>query len=360
VKLFSRSSAAKALSLAAVSALVLSGCAAAPDAEPTVTAEPIDFLACAVSDEGSWNDKSFNEAVYDGLKRAEAELGVEIKAAESNTGDDYEPNLQVMVDAACDVTFGVGFLLVDPINKIAAANPGTNLAIVDGWSEGNDNLKPIYYAMNESSFLAGYLAAEYSTSKIIGTYGGAQIPSVTDFMSGYYFGAMQWAKDTGESVEVIGWDPATEKGDFTGNFAPNSPESKTISLAQLNAGADVIFPVGGDQFSAVATAIEEVNPAAVMVGVDKDIALTNDAVKKYVLTSAEKRMANAVFDIIADMVAGGSFVGGDAGAYLGNLANGGTGISPLYDFDSKISQAVKDRIAELEAGIIDGSINPLG
>jgi basic membrane protein A len=358
VKLFSRSSATKALSLAAVSALVLSGCATAPEPEPT--AEPIDFLACAVSDEGSWNDKSFNEAVYDGLKRAESELGVEIKAAESNTGDDYEPNLQVMVDAACDVTFGVGFLLVDPINKIAAANPTANMAIVDGWSEGNDNLKPIYYAMNESSFLAGYLAAEYSTSKIIGTYGGLQIPSVTDFMTGYYFGAMQWAEDNDATVKIIGWDPTTEKGDFAGGFAPNSPESKTIALSQLNAGADVIFPVGGDQFSAVATAIDEVNSDAVMIGVDKDIALTNDAVKKYVLTSAEKRMANAVFDIIKDMVGGGSFVGGDAGAYLGNLANGGTGISPLYDFDSKISQAAKDRIAELEAGIIAGTVKPLG
>ena len=360
MKLFSRSSAAKALSLAAISALVLSGCAAAPEETPTATEEPISFLACAVSDEGSWNDKSFNEAVYDGLKRAEAELGVQIKAAESNTADDFEPNLQVMVDAACDVTFGVGFNLVAAINKLAAANPSVNMAIVDGWSEGNSNLKPIYYSMNESSFLAGYVAAEYSTSKVIGTYGGIQIPSVTDFMSGYYYGAQQWAKDNGTEVRVVGWDPATEQGDFTGNFAPNSPESKTISLAQLNAGADVIFPVGGDQFSAVATAIEEVNPAAVMVGVDKDIALTNDAVSKYVLTSAEKRMANAVYDIIAVMVAGGSFVGGDEGAYLGNLANGGTGISPFYDFDSKISQAVKDRIAELEAGIIDGSVNPLG
>ena len=360
MKLFSRSSAAKALSLAAVSALVLSGCAAAPQEEPSAEPDTVDFLACAVSDEGSWNDKSFNEAVLDGLTRAETELGVQIKEAESTSGDDYEPNLQVMVDAGCDVTFGVGFLLVDPINKIAEANPTVNMAIVDGWSNGATNLKPIYYSMNQSSFLAGYLAAEYSTSKVIGTYGGAQIPSVTDFMTGYYYGAMQWAADTGESIEVVGWDPTAEQGDFTGDFVPNSPTSKTIALSQLNAGADVIFPVGGDQFSAVKEAIDEVNPDAVMVGVDKDIALTNDAVSGYVLTSAEKRMANAVYDIIAEMVAGGSFVGGDAGAYVGTLANGGTGISPLYDFDSKISQEVKDRLAELEAGIIDGSISPIG
>jgi basic membrane protein A len=361
VKLFSRSSAVKALSLAGISVLVLSGCAAAPtdEASPSASVAPVDFLACAVSDEGSWNDKSFNEAVYDGLKRAEAELGVQIKAAESNTADDFEPNLQIMVDAACDITFGVGFNLVAPINKIAAANPMVNMAIVDGWSEGNANLKPIYYAMNQSSYLAGYLAAEYSTSKVIGTYGGMQIPTVTDFMSGYYYGAQQWAKDNGKDVKVIGWNPKSEKGDFAGNFAPNSPESKAIALTQLNAGADVIFPVGGDQFSAVATAIEEVNPDAVMVGVDKDIALTNDAVAKYVLTSAEKRMANATYDIIAELVAGGAFVGGDEGSYLGNLANGGTGLSPLYDFDAKISDAAKARLAELEAGIISGEIDPL-
>ena len=360
MKLISRSSAAKALSLAAVSALVLSGCAAAPEEDATVEPGSVDFLACAVSDEGSWDDKSFNEAVLDGLERAKSELGITIKDAESTGGDDYEPNLQIMVDAQCDVTFGVGFLLVDPINKIAEANPDANMAIVDGWSNGATNLKPIYYSMNESSFLAGYLAAEYSTTKVIGTYGGAQIPSVTDFMTGYYFGAMQWAEDTGKDIKVVGWDPATETGDFTGDFVPNSPTSKTIALSQLNQDADVIFPVGGDQFSAVKEAIDEVNPDAVMIGVDKDIQLTNEAVDGYVLTSAEKRMANAVFDIIDAMVKGEAFVGGDEGSYLGNLANGGTGISPLYDFDSKISQEVKDRLAELEAGIIAGTISPLG
>ncbi len=359
MKLFSRSSAAKALTLAAVSALVLSGCAAAPEEEAT-DAAAVDFLACAVSDEGKWDDKSFNEAVLDGLTRAKSELDVSIKEAESQSGDDYEPNLQIMVDSSCDVTFGVGFLLVDPINKIAEANPDVNMAIVDGWSNGATNLKPIYYAMNESSFLAGYLAAAYSTTKVIGTYGGVQIPTVTDFMTGYYYGAMQWAEDTGESIKVVGWNPTTEKGDFTGDFVPNSPTSKTIALGQLNLDADVIFPVGGDQFSAVKEAIDEVNPDAVMVGVDKDIQLTNAAVDGYVLTSAEKRMANAVFDIISAMVKGEAFVGGDAGAYLGNLKNGGTGISPLYGFDSEISQEVKDRLAELEAGIIDGSISPLG
>ena len=358
MNLFSRSSATKALSLAAVSALVLSGCATAP--EPAPTAEPISFLACAVSDEDTFNDKSFNESAIIALEQAEAELGVQIKTAESRSPADYEPNLQVMVDEGCDIIFGVGYNLVADINKVAAANPDNKFGIIDGWSEGNENLKPYGYKTEEASFLAGYAAAAYSTTKVIGTYGGDKIPSVTVFMDGYVKGAQLWAEENDTPVKVIGWDIDAQEGAFTGNFDANSPESKTISLAQLNDGADVLFPVGGNQFSAVATAIEESGVDAVMIGVDLDIAANNADLAKYVLTSVEKRMSMNMFDTIKAMVEAQPFVGGDAGSYVGTLENGGIRISPFYDFDSKLLQATKDRLAQLQAGIIDGSIKPLG
>jgi basic membrane protein A len=93
-----------------------------------------------------------------------------------------------------------------------------------------------------------------------------------------------------------------------------------------------------------------------MIGVDKDIALTSPEYAPLVLTSAEKRMTNAVYDILAELSAGGAFSGD---AYVGTLANGGTGLSPLYEFESKVSDEVKARLAELEAGIISGEIDPL-
>ena len=356
-------SASAAFALLGASALVLSGCAAAPEAEPTATetsaaaeAPTVDYLACAVSDEGSWNDKSFNESVYDGLVKAETELGVQIAEAESNSAEDFAPNLQAMVDQGCDITFAVGFNLVADVNAAAAANADVNFVTIDGWSEGNANLKPVTYAMNQSSYLAGYVAAAYSTTKVIGTYGGLQIPAVTDFMDGFYFGAMAYANETGTAVTVVGWDPAAQTGDFIGDFTPNSGTSKAIAAAQVNAGADVIFPVGGDQFGAVSEAIKEAGVAGVMIGVDKDVALTSPEYAEFVLTSAEKRMTNAVYDIIAELSAGGAFNGE---AYVGTLANGGTGLSPFYEIDSKISDEVKARLAELEAGIIAGEINPL-
>ncbi len=333
----------KTLSIAAVSALAFTGCA---PATPSV-----DYKACAVSDEGSWNDKSFNESVYDGLTKAKDELGVEIADAESNSAEDFGPNLQAMVDAACDVTFAVGFNLVAAVNEAAKANPEMHFVTIDGWSEGNANLKPVGYAMEQSSYLAGYAAAAYSTTKVIGTYGGMQIDAVTAFMDGFYYGAKAYEKETGTAVTVLGWDPVAKAGDFMGDFAPNSGVSKTIAATQIEAGADVIFPVGGDQFSAVATAIEEVNPDAVMVGVDKNIAVTSPEYADMVLTSVEKRMTAATFDIIKELSGGAEFSGD---AYVGTLENDGTGLSD----SSLISDELWTKLDELKAGIIDGSIDP--
>jgi basic membrane protein A len=354
VKLISRSSAAKALSLAAVSALVLSGCAAAPE---ETTAEPIDFLACAVSDEGNWNDKSFNEAVYTGLLQAEAELGVQVNALESATPEDFEPNLQASVDAGCDIIIGVGFALGDAITKISSENPELNFALVDSGSEST-NVKPLLFETAEAAFLAGYAAADLSTTKTIGTYGGLPFPSVTDFMTGYYYGAMKWGEDNGQEVTVLGWDPMSpDTGSFMGGFAPNSPESLAIAKTQITGGADVVLPVGGNQFTAVQSAIDELNPDAAMLGVDVDIAAQNPDLAKYILTSIEKRMAIATFDVIKGLVDGAAF---DATPYVGTLANKGVAISAFTDFSSKVSSGLADKLAELEAGIIDGTYKPKG
>jgi basic membrane protein A len=337
----------------AASALVLTGCAAAPESDPTVT--PVDFKACAVSDEGSWNDKSFNESVYNGLKQAKVELGVQTADAESATAEAFAPNLQTMIDANCDITIAVGFNLVAAVNEAAKANPTVNFVTVDGWSEGNANLKPINYKMNESSYLAGYLAAAYSTTKVVGTYGGMKIDAVTDFMNGFYYGAKKYEAETGTAVKVLGWDPAKKAGDFIGDFAPNSAVSKTIAAGQIKNGADVIMPVAGEQLGALSEAIKESTKNVVMIGVDSDRALNSPEYAPLLLTSVEKRMTKAVFEIIKDLAAGNAFTGD---AYMGTLANDGTGLAPFHEFEGKVSADVVSKLDELKAGIIDGSIDP--
>ena len=332
------------VAMAAASLLVLSGCAS-----PKPGA---GYIECGVSDEGSWTDKSFNESVMDGMMKAKDEFGVELKSAESNSSEDFAPNLQSMIDAKCDVIIAVGFNLVDAVNAAAEANPDKNFVTIDGWSNGATNLKPVGYNMAESSYLAGYAAASYSTSKVVGVYGGVQIGAVTAFMDGFYYGAKAYEKETGTPVTVVGWNAKTQKGDFIGGFAPNAAAGKAIAAGQLAQGADVLLPVGGDQFGALSEAISEAGVDAKMIGVDKNWSLL-DQYKGKMLTSIEKRMTQAVYDIVKAAAVDKTPFTGDA--YTGTLANDGTALSET-EF---ITGDLKTKLDELKAGIIDGSINPL-
>ena len=352
MKLISRSSAAKALSLAAVSALVLSGCTSAADDNGAG-----EFLACAVSDEGKWLDKSFNEAVYNAMQQAKTELKVSIQTLESKTPEAFEPNLNSLVEAGCDIIVANGFKIAEALAKVSSENPEVSFALVDGQVEDSTNVKPLFFETAESSFLAGYAAADFSTSKVIGTYGGIPIPPVTDFMTGYYYGAMQWGKDNSQTVQVLGWDPVTETGSFMGDFTANSDVSRNIALTQLNSKADVILPVAGNQFTAVTTAIDEVNKDAVMLGVDLDVAGNNADLAPYILTSIEKRMTVAVFGLIKSLVDGAAF---DVTPYSGTLDNAGTAISPFRDFEADLSADIAARLEELQTGIKDGTYKPKG
>ena len=332
------------VAMAAASLLVLSGCASPK--------QGAGYIECGVSDEGSWTDKSFNESVMDGLMKAKDEFGVELKSAESNSAEEYTPNLDSMIAAKCDVIIAVGFGLVDPVNAAAKANPDLHFVTIDGWSTGNANLKPVNYKVQESSYLAGYAAASYSTTKVVGVYGGKQFDTVTGFMDGFYYGAKAYEKETGTTVTVLGWNPKTKTGDFIDGFAPNAPAGKTIAAGQIAAGADVLMPVGGDQFGALSEAISEAGVDAKMVGVDKNWSLL-DQYKGKMLTSIEKRMTQAVYDIVKSAAVDKVAFSGDP--YMGTLANNGTAIS-----DSEfITGDLKTKLDELKAGIIDGSIDPL-
>ena len=174
-------------------------------------------------------------------------------------------------------------------------------------------------------------------------------------MTGYYNGAKYYEMETGTPVTVVGWDPAAATGDFVGDFA-NTGVAKTISQGQLALGADVIFPVAGGLFTATAEAIREGGTNAVLLGVDKDIAVTQPELADITLTSVEKRMTQAVYDVIADLAGGGTF---NTDAYVGTLENDGTALSAFGEFDSKVSDEIKAALETITAGIIDGSIDPL-
>ncbi|MGD6978417.1 MULTISPECIES: BMP family lipoprotein [Citricoccus] len=352
-----------------ISGLLLAGCGAAPEEEApgagsetgtesastsAVGTENSDYTGCIVSDQGGFDDRSFNQSSYEGLKSAEEDFGIKVREAESTSPTDFTPNVNSMLQAGCDTIIGVGFLLGDTIKPIAAANEDTHFVGVDVTDpEFPDNVQRIIYDTAQGAFLAGYLSAGVSETGKVATYGGAEIPTVTIFMDGFAAGVEYYNEQKDADVQVLGWNREAKTGSFTGDFE-NQAAGKTNTTNFINEGADIIMPVAGPVGLGTLDAVTEANAAgkdAKVVWVDSDGYLTTEQ-GEVILTSVMKLMGEAVHDVIeADLA--GEF---SSEPYVGTLENGGVALAPFHDLDAAVSDELKTELEEIKAGIIDGSI----
>lgn len=340
------------------------GDAAAEETEETETdgdeaeedapeAEGVDFTACMVSDEGGFDDASFNESGFNGLKMAEEELGIEIRTAESSDPSDYEANVDAQVQASCDLIVGVGFALQDAIGASAEANPDIYYALVDEqFEEPIDNARPLVFNTQEASFLAGYLAAGMSETGTVATYGGQLFPSVTIFMDGYVDGVAHYNEAKGADVKALGWDKEKQDGSATGDFS-NVENGYNTTQQFISQGADIIMPVAGPVGSGtLKAAAEEDDISAIWVDADGYLQDANEENKDLILTSVVKEIALSVFDTIEAAV-NGEF---SADPYVGTLENDGVSLAPFHDFEDDVSDELKSELDELEEQIISGEL----
>ncbi|WP_198396890.1 BMP family lipoprotein [Brevibacterium antiquum] len=341
-----------AVSIAAASALVLSACGSGDSGDSKAE----DFLGCMVSDSGGWDDQSFNQSGKEGLENAVKNLGIEEKDAESQGDADFKPNVDNMVQAGCNLTFGVGFLLEDAIQEAAEANTDLNFALIDSTfsdADGNpvtiDNAKPVVFNTAEAAYLAGYVAAASSESGKVGTFGGIQIPSVTIFMDGFADGVKKFNEENKKDVKLLGWNKEKQDGSFSGDFE-NQGQGQALTKQLISQGADVVMPVAGPVGLGAAAAAKEAKDVK-LIWVDSD-GYESTEYGDIILTSVVKQIANAVEDTVAEAQKD-KF---SSEPYVGTLENEGVGLAPYHDFEDKVPEDVKKKVEELKKQIIDGSL----
>ncbi len=342
----------------------LAACGNAPDENKPGSGgtKASDFLPCIVSDAGGFDDKSFNQLSYEGVKQAADELGIEFKSVESNSENDFAPNLESLVSEGCDTIVTVGFALAAATKDSAKANPNIKYVLIDDAADGGDdgqtfdgkadqpNIKPLLYDTAEAAFMAGYVAADYSKSGVVGTYGGQPYPTVTIFMDGFKQGVDYYDKQKGKKVKIVGWNG--KDGAFTGGFEANNKATETAKQL-LDQGADVVLPVGGPIYQGALTAIADSGKDVALIGVDADFFETDPKTQQVVLTSILKNMKKSTYEAIMAASKDGSF---DFAPYLGTLENDGVGLAPFHNFESKVNPDMQGELDKIKAGIIDGSI----
>lgn len=232
------------VSVLAIAGVALAACGDAPDEEGGGGSG--DYQACMVTDVGGIDDRSFNASAWAGLQNAAAASDqlADPENTSSSAEGDYVPNLTGYVEEDCDFILAVGGLMAQATTEVATANPDQQFGIVDGKLPDNPNVYPMQFDTAQAAFLAGYLAAGYSTTGVVATYGGLNIAPVTIFMDGFVDGVAHYNEVNGTEVTALGWNKETQEGAFTEDFQ-DQEAGRALSDNFVSQNADVIMPVAG-------------------------------------------------------------------------------------------------------------------
>ena len=315
-------------------------------------------LGCMVTDTGGIDDRSFNASAWAGMQAAQsAGSGITVKYLQSTTQADYVPNINTFISQKCSIIVTVGFLMGTATSDAAKAHASQKFAIVDfSYTPPLSNVNALLFDTSQDGFQGGYLAAGMTKTGKVATFGGQKLPTVTIYMDGFWDGVQYYNSKHGTHVQVLGWNEQTQNGSFTGDFT-NQTKGQTLTQTFISEGADIIFPVAGNVGLGAAKAVQQADQAAGsqkvnMMWVDVDGCVSAPQYCKYFITSVQKGIVAAVSTAVTSL-ANGSFKGGN---YVGTLANGGVALAPFHQFDSKVPSALKSELAQVKAGIVNGSI----
>jgi len=290
-----------------------------------------DFKVGLVTDVGGVEDQSFNQSAWEGLQRAAADMGVEVNYLQSSTDADYAPNLETFVDEEYDLIISVGFLLADATKAAAEANPDVKFAIIDDSSIELDNVTCLTFKQEQASYLVGYVAGLMTEKDNIGFVLGMASDTMHLFGYGYCAGAL----DANPDITI-------QQGNAN-NFGDPAMGS-TLTTNFVTNGADIVFHAAGATGTGVISECQAQKIKA--IGVDSD---QSYLAPETVITSAMKRVDNAVYDTVEHLV-NGTLEGGPS---VYSLENAGVDIAPTTDL---LPEDVIAAVEDVKAKIISGEI----
>jgi basic membrane protein A len=302
-----------------------------------------------ITDIGGLNDKGFNSLSAVGLQRAESKLGVDGRVFITQTAADRQPNLIAAVQQGYDLVIGVGILFAfGPLPTVAKAFPKTAFAGID-IGQGDmggpvSNVRGIVFKEQEAGCLVGNIAAleaKREGKNTISAVGANKVPAIVRFIAGYNY----CAKRVNKAVKVL----INYANDPT--FSDQA-KCRATALAQIARGSRVVFQVAGQ---CGLGALDAAKTKRVWgIGVDADQSFLGT----HILTSARKRVDQAVYDTIAEFQKDpAGFKGGIDKTY--DLKNAGVGFGKLSTaLPAAARRAYLKSTNALVRQIVSGAVTP--
>ena len=307
-------------------------------AAAATAAHAADFKPAVVYDMGGKFDKSFNEGVYNGVKRFTEETGIEVTEFEVANEAQRQRGMERLIQRGATVLLGVGFGQADAIAAVAEANPEVRFGIIDVFWLDQPNLRQYSFKEHEGSYLVGVAAAMKSETGTVGFVGGMDVPLIRKFACGYVQGVKSVSGDVQVLQNMTGTTPA----------AWNDPvKGGELAQSQIDRGADVVYhAAGGTGIGVIQTTADA---GRLAIGVDAN---QNYLAPGKVLTSMVKRVDVAAYQYFMDAHKGAFSAGV---AQLG-LAEGGVDWAVDEHNRDLVAGEIEAAVAAAKEAIIAGEI----
>ena len=288
-----------------------------------------------VTDAGTIDDKSFNQGTWEGIVRAEKELGVEVKYLKpvGTTEADYVKEIDNLYDSGYKFIVCPGFKFETAIFKSQTKHPDAKFVLIDGNAHPADSSDPqngpntigILFTEQEAGFSAGIAAALQLKEGRFGFIGGMEIPAVQKFNWGWQQGIMYANANLGTNIEMH-----PEDFIYQGTFS-DIAAGQQIAASMFDRGVTCIHAAAGVD-------VNQYNEGLLPDG------------KSIILTSAMKYMDRASFDMIKEAL-GGDFKGGRT--LLMTAKENAVGIPPENpNLDADVQKQVNDIYQQIKSGSI--------
>jgi basic membrane protein A len=298
-----------------------------------------DIKPAVIYDMGGKFDKSFNEGVWNGVKKFTEETGIEVMEFEVTNETQREQAMRRMVERGATIVLGVGFAQADAIATVAAENPDVQFSIIDVFWLDAPNLRQYAFKEHEGSYLVGVAAAHASQTGKVGFVGGMDISLIRKFACGYVGGVKSVNSSATVYQNMTGTTPA----------AWNDPaKGAELTMSQIDRGADVIYQAAGGTGIGVIQAATDAGKLS--IGVDSN---QNGIAPGSVLTSMLKRVDVAAYETFMD-AKNDTF---SSGVLTLGVAEGGVDWALDANNASLITAEMKAAVEQARSDIISGKIS---
>ena len=334
------------LTIALAASLGLVACGTGEGDKGTTTNGEAKIKVGMMTDSGTIDDKSFNQGTWEGIERYKEENGTietqYIKPGGEAT-QDYLEAADNLLAKGNELIIAPGFKFEEAIGKLQAENPETKFVILDGEPKGGvaENSVGICFAEQEAGFLAGIAAALETKTGKVGFIGGMVIPAVQKFGYGFVTGVAYANANLGTNVEVADYL-------YNGTFY-DVQGGQAQAGGMYDKGIDIILVAAGGVGNGVIAEGKvraEAGDDVYVIGVDVDQyedGIISDG-SSVILTSAIKRIDNAAYDKIDELV-NGTFTGGQV--ITMDAKNDGVGLPAENPNLSEATQQAADEAFEL-------------